>query len=73
MSKHYVHKKAQPRVKQISVRERIRIGSRLAQSMEPQMTLQAVADQLGLSYQAVQRAEALALYKVQVRLKELVS
>jgi DNA-directed RNA polymerase sigma subunit (sigma70/sigma32) len=66
-------KKAQPRVKQVSFKERLRIGHKLAASMEPKMTLREVGDKLGMTYQGVQRIEALALYKIQVRLQQLVN
>jgi DNA-directed RNA polymerase sigma subunit (sigma70/sigma32) len=73
MNTGYVHKKDQPKVKRVSLKERLRIGRRLAASMEPQMTLQEVADKLGMSYQGVQKIEALALHKVQVRLQQIVN
>jgi DNA-directed RNA polymerase sigma subunit (sigma70/sigma32) len=73
MNTGYVHKKDQPKVKRVSLKERMRVGSRLAASMEPVMTLREVADKLGMSYQGVQKIEALALYKIQVRLQQLVN
>lgn len=64
-----IAKKSQPRVAQVALKDRLKIGRALAASMEPLATLQECADEMGMSYQAVQKIEALALFKVSMLLK----
>ena len=52
-------------------RDRIRIGREIAQQLEPVHTAQEVAEYLGITQQAVSKIEALALFKVSAKIKEL--
>ena len=52
-------------------RDRIRIGREIAQQLVPVHTAQEVGEYLGMTQQAVSKAEALALFKVSVKIKEL--
>lgn len=51
-------------------RDRIKLGQQLSAQLVPLMTLEECADKLGISYQAVRKAECLALAKVAIRLRE---
>ncbi len=55
----------------VAMRERMRIGRNIANQLVPVHTAQEVADYLGITQQAVSKAEAMALYKVSVKIKEL--
>lgn len=52
-------------------RRRMKIGKAISARMKPLKTLREVGNALGLTYQRVEQIEALALYKVASRLKEL--
>jgi DNA-directed RNA polymerase sigma subunit (sigma70/sigma32) len=54
-------------------RDRIRIGREIAQCLKPVHTAQEVADYFGITQQAVSKIEALALFKVSVKIKELLA
>lgn len=64
------HKRDQPRVKQVSAREREQEGMRLANALEEVTSLKETAKALGISWQAVRRIECLALYKIKAKLTE---
>lgn len=54
-------------------RDRIRIGREIAQQLKPVHTAEEVAKYLGITQQAVSKIEALALFKVSVKIKELLA
>src|SRR5262245_21296624 len=52
-------------------KERLRIGAEIAKQLDPLMTREQVAQELGISEPMVRRIECLALYKISVRMKEI--
>ena len=54
-----------------AMRDRIRIGQNIANQLEPVNSARDVAKTLGMSEQGLRKAEALALFKVSAKLKEL--
>lgn len=54
-----------------SFKQRIKIGRAISEQMEPVMSADEVAAKLGISRQAVQKTEYLALAKVAILLREL--
>lgn len=64
-----------PRGAKVAFADRLKIGKEISQSLEsvlpPRMTHAEIGRQLGISQQAVHRMERIALYKVRIRLEEI--
>jgi DNA-directed RNA polymerase sigma subunit (sigma70/sigma32) len=57
----------------LALKQRLQLGSDLSDKLEKRMTLEECGLRLGISYQAVRRAECLALAKVATKIKELMA
>jgi DNA-directed RNA polymerase specialized sigma subunit len=51
--------------------ERMEIGARIAKNLEPRMTQEQVAEELGISPTLVANIERMALWKIQHRIKQM--
>lgn len=57
--------------KTFAFKERMRVGREIAAQLDPVMSVEEVAQRMGLSKVMVRRIECLALHKISVRIKQL--